>query len=240
MPVLKSLALVALLALPVAAPPVAALAETAAQPARITVTAEGRADVRPDLATITLGVTTRADTAAAALAENSARLSAVLARLRGAGIAERDLQTSGLSLGPQFDYSRDGQAPRLVGYEAGNMLTVRVRALDTLGTILDMAVGDGANTFHGLSFGLAEPGPALDAARADAVAEARRRAGLIAAAAGVRLGAVIEITEGGGHVQPMAMARMSAPMAEASVPVAEGEVSYAASVTIVWALVAAD
>lgn len=212
-----------------------AAAETAAP--RIVVSGEGRVAAAPDMATITLGVQTQAPTAAEALAANSARLGAVLARLKATGIAERDLQTSGLSLGPQLDYSRDGQPPRVLGYEVSNMLTVRVRDLDRLGAVLDQAVSDGANTFHGLSFGLADPAGAYDAARVKAVEEARRKAGMMAAAAGVGLGAVLEIGEQGGMMDPRPMYRMGAADAE-SVPVQGGEVSYAVTVTVTWALTA--
>ena len=212
-----------------------ALAETAKS--RITVTGEGRVDARPDMAVITLGVATQGDTAAAALAENSRRLAAVLAQLKAAGVAERDLQTSGLSLGPRMDYSREGQPPKVVGYEASNMVTVRVRDLTALGGILDKAVGDGANTFHGLSFGLIDATAALDAARVSAVKEAARKAAMMAGAAGVALGPVIEMTESGGAPDPMPMYRKGAvAMAAEAVPVEGGEVSYAVNVTVTWEL----
>ncbi len=202
----------------------AALADKA--PGRITVTGEGQVDAAPDIATITLGVQVRGDTAAAALAANSERLGAVLARLKAGGIADRDLQTSGLGLGPSFDYSREGQPPRIVGYEATNMLTVRVRDLTRLGAVLDQAVGDGANTLNGLAFGLAEPQAALQ--------DARRKAEMMAAAAGVSLGAVLEMSEStGGGPQPYFR---GAPMAmeAAAVPVAGGEVSLSVQVSITW------
>ena len=205
-----------------------------AVPGRITVTGTGQVAAVPDMATITLGVQVRGDTAAAALAANSERLAVVLARLKATGIADRDLQTSGLSLGPQLDYSRDGQPPRVVGYEASNMLTVRVRDLAMLGTVLDQAVGDGANTMHGLSLGLAEPQAAQDAARVAAVQDARRKAAMMAEAAGVALGAVLEMSESqGGGPQPYFR---GAPMAmeAAAVPVEGGEVSLSVQVSITW------
>ncbi|MFN3645060.1 MAG: SIMPL domain-containing protein [Gemmobacter sp.] len=221
------------------AAPLAALPARAEAPApRITVTGEGRTETAPDMATVSLGVQTRADTAAAALAENSAQLARVLARLKAAGIAERDLQTSGLGLGPQMDYSRDGQPPRVVGYEASNQLTVRVRDLSRLGAVLDQAVGDGANTLNGLSFGLSDPAAALDAARVQAVAEARRKARMMAEAAGARLGAVLEMNEQGNGLDPRPMFRTGAAMEAAAVPIAGGEVGYAVSVSVTWALLA--
>lgn len=222
------------LAVALAALPLALAAETGERP-RITVTGEGRAEAVPDLAVITIGVTTHADTAAAALAENSARLSAVLDRLRAAGVADRDLQTSGLSLGPRYDYGNN-HPPRLEGYEATNQLAVRVRALDTLGAILDAAVTDGANTLGGLAFSLADPQGARDAALAAAVAEARRKAAIIAEAAGVRLGPVLSISEQVAFAGPQPMPRIAMAEAAPAVPVAAGEVGYAATVTIVYGI----
>ena len=229
-PVLRPL----LPALALALVPVALAAETPQVP-HLTVTGEGRAEAVPDLAVVTLGVTTQGATAAAALAENSARLSAVLARLRAAGVADRDLQTSGLSLGPRYDYG-DNRPPRLAGYEATNQLAVRVRALDTLGAILDAAVTDGANTLGGLAFSLSDPQAARDAALAAAVAEARRRAAIMAEAAGVTLGPVLSISEQVAFAGPQPMPRMAMADAAPAVPVAAGEVGYAATVTIVYGI----
>jgi uncharacterized protein YggE len=222
------------LALALAVMPHALAAETREAP-RITVTGEGRAEAVPDLAVITLGVTTQGATAAAALADNSTRLAAVLARLRAAGVADRDLQTSGLSLGPRYDYGNN-RPPRLVGYEATNQLAVRVRALDALGTILDAAVTDGANTLGGLAFSLADPQAARDAALAAAVAEARRKAAIVAEAAGVTLGPVLSISEQVAYAGPQPMPRMAMADSAAAVPVAAGEVGYAATVTIVYGI----
>lgn len=221
--------------LAVAAMTMPAQAETI--PARITITGEGRVSAQPDIAMVSLGVATRAPTAAEALRTNSDALGRVLAKLQDAGIADRDLQTSGLSLGPQMDYSRSGEPPRIVGYEAGNMLAVRVRDLTALGGILDAVVTDGANTLNGLSFDLADPGPARDAARVQAVEDARRKAALVATAAGVGLGRIIEITEQDNWSPPRPMMRdgMVAAAMEA-VPIAQGEVSYSVAVTITWEL----
>lgn len=225
---LVALSLAAALALPLAG---TALAE---DPARITVTGEGRVDVSPDLATISLGVTSEATTAAAAMSANSADLGRVLANLKAAGIADRDLQTSGLSLNPNWHSDDNGANQRIVGYIASNQLMVRVRALDRLGVVLDAAVQDGANTLNGLNFGLAQQDEALDEARKRAVADATHRALLLTAAAGVTLGRVVSIGEGGGYSSPEPMMRADAAMASAPVPVAQGEVSLSTTVTMVW------
>ncbi|EEW24207.1 SIMPL domain-containing protein [Rhodobacter ferrooxidans] len=205
----------------------------AADTATITVSGEGRVDSRPDMASISLGVTTQGMTAAEAMTANSAQLAKVLDNLRAAGIADRDLQTTGLSLNPNWQSDSSGNNSRIVGYIASNMLNVRVRALDGLGQVLDVAVQDGANTLNGVSFGLSKPEPALDEARKLAVADALHRATLLTEAAGTKLGRVISITEGGGYYAPAPMFKADSAMA-AAVPVAEGEVTTSISVTIAW------
>ena len=227
MRILNLLALSTALALPNTLP---ALAD---EPATISVTGEGVVEAAPDIATISLGVTTEAPTAAAAMAANSAALAAVLDRLRAAGVADRDLQTSNLTLNPNWVGYDSGKAPKISGYTASNMLTVRVRALASLGTVLDSAITDGANTLNGVTFGVAEPRPALDEARKKAVADAIARATLLVGAAGAKLGPILSITESSGFAPPMPMFRMEADAA-ASVPVAGGEVGLTASVTVVF------
>lgn len=203
--------------------------------ATITVTGEGHAEAAPDLATVSLGVTTQGKTAGEAMEANSTALSAVVARLKEAGVADRDVQTSNLSLNPNWQQSDGSQAAVIAGYVATNVLTVRVRALETLGEVLDAVITDGANTLNGISFGLDDPEPVLDKARLEAVRAAKARAALLVGAAGVKLGRVLSISEGGGYVPPMPMPmyRMEADMAKA-VPVEGGEVGLMASVTMVF------
>jgi len=204
-------------------------------PALITVTGDGQVEAAPDMATVTLGVTTEGATPAEAMAANSAQLATVLARLKEAGTADSDLQTTGLSLNPNWQNDGTGTAPRIAGYVATNMLTVRVRALDTLGGVLDAAIGQGANTFNGVSFGLADPAPAMNEARRRAVADAMARAELLAGAAGVSLGPLVSMTEGGPGGWPAPVHRMEA-VADSPVPVAAGQVSTLASVTMVFSI----
>jgi uncharacterized protein YggE len=202
----------------------------------ITVTGEGRVDDAPDMATISLGVTSEGTTAADAMRTNSDEMTRVLGNLEAAGIAARDMQSSGLSLQPNWQHDSASGTSRIIGYIASNTLTVRVRALDTLGGVLDAAVKDGANTLNGVAFGLADPRPALDEARKRAVADAKARAELLAGAAGVKLGRILSISESGGALPPMPAYRMAADAFAAAVPVAAGEVAMQASVTIVWQL----
>jgi uncharacterized protein YggE len=220
----------AALAVLLASAPPAALAEDAAL---ITVTGEGHVEARPDMATVTLGVVTQGANAAEAMAANSVQLAAVLERLRASGIEERDIQTSGLTLNANWQQTEIDPAPRIMGYQASNMLTVRVRKLDGLGPVLDQTIADGANTFNGLSFGLSDPAPSMNEARKRAVADAIARATLLTEAAGVTLGPVVSITEGGGYGAPAPMYRIEADAAS-PVPVAAGEVSSSASVTMVF------
>lgn len=180
--------------------------------ALLNVTAEGRSTRSPDLAVVRAGVVTNGDTASAAMAANSRLMAAALAALRRAGVADRDLQTSTLSLAPNY-YRPQPQrgpggavqpvAPQIVGYEARNMLTVRVRKVDGLGAILDALVSAGVNELNGPSFTVDQPRAALDEARADALKTARARAELYAREAGYRTARILTISEAGG-VYPLA------------------------------------
>lgn len=211
-----------------------AWAETA--PATISVTGEGTVEIAPDMATVNLGVTTEADTAAAALKANSEGIAAALARLKAAGIADRDIQTSGLSVNPRYDYPNDGSQPKLNGYVASNMVMVRVRDLSVLGATLDGAVADGANTLNGIAFGLQEPDATMDEARRRAVTDATQKAALYAEAAGVKLGRIASITEqmNYGGPQPMMLAEASMAKDAGSVPVASGELTVSSTVSVVY------
>lgn len=216
----------------------AAVAGAEEQAARLTVQGKGVIDVAPDMATIRMGVTAEAKTASEAMDRVSASTAEVLETLFKAGLEKRDVQTSDLSLHPLWSNRNSSKSgpPRIEGYQARNSVTVRSRDLAALGNILDAVIESGANEFNGLSFGLQNPEPLMDKARALAVADARWRAETYANAAGVLLGPIIEIIEGGGGApRPMAMERM-AMMAD-SVPIAAGEVGISANVTIVYALI---
>lgn len=221
-----------MLALPLAAP--AAFADDAA---KLTVTGEGATEIAPDMATLSVGITTTGETAAEALSANSTSLEAVLTRLKEAGVEAKDLQTSNLSVTPNwsgYDSSSSGQ--QITGYTAMNIVTVKLRKLDGLGAVLDAAVQDGANTLNGLTFGLQNPRPAMDAAREAAVADAKAKAELYAAAAGLKLGKIDEITETQGYgVGPAPMYKDAAPSA-AAVPVEAGQLSMQATVTVIYEL----
>jgi len=202
---------------------------------RLTVQGQGAVDLAPDMATISLGVTSEAASGAAALAENSAITAKILAVVEKAGILPRDMQTNGLSLSPLWNNRRSGSKsrPEIVGFVASNRVQVRVRDLDSLGGILDAVVGAGANQFNGLNFGLQDPVPAADNARDAAIKDAMRKAGLYAASAGIFLGPIISIDEN-NTMSPGEPVMMLEAMQSGAVPIAQGEVSMRARVTIVF------
>jgi uncharacterized protein YggE len=204
----------------------------------ITTTGVGSAESIPDMAVVTLGVTHQAPQAADAMAATSAGIAAILQRLGDTGVEERDVQTGTVALQPLWTNraGQDPSEPQITGYVARNSVVVRVRDLAVLGDLLDALVADGANTFDGLHFALQDPKPTMAAARADAVRDAMSRAEQLAEAAGVVLGPVQSISEGGASFAPrmeMAAARMSDA---AGVPVAAGELSTSAQVTMVFTI----
>ena len=211
--------------------PMAAFADASGT---LTVTGTALVNAAPDQATLSLGVTTTGATAAAAMGANNDAASAVIARLIAAEVADRDMQTTGLSLNPNWVMNAAGTAQEIQGYTASSTLTVRIADLDAAGAILDAAIADGANTLNGLTFGLADPRPLEDDARKAAVADALARAQVLAAAAGETLGPIVSMTEGAGAQQPMPMLFKAA--ADSAVPLAAGEVGVSAEVTIVWQL----
>lgn len=221
------LALVGALALP-------ALAD---QPtSTVTVTGEGFVNVVPDVATISLGVTVNGETAKAALDANSTALTAVIEKLKAAGIEEKDIQTSGLYLGPVYDYASSSGTPQAVlGYTASNNVTVFVRAIDQVGPVLDASVTDGANVLNGVTFGVLDQVPVVDQARDLAVADARRKAELLARAGGVTLGGIVTIAEQGGYAPPMPMAGVAMEKS-ASPPIAAGQMQIGTTVTVTYTI----
>jgi uncharacterized protein len=212
----------------------AAHADDKPEKRRITVSATGDVDVVPDVARITSGVTTEAATAKAALAQNSTTMQKVVAALKASGIDAKDIQTSSLRVEPRYTRPREGEPAQIDGYRVTNQVQVVVRDLDKIGDILDQLVSLGANDTGGLSFEASQAETLRDDARKEAVANARRRAELYAKAAGVELGEVLSIDEGGGEA-PQPVMQMARAM-KSSVPVERGTQTLSANVTITWAL----
>jgi uncharacterized protein YggE len=210
-----------------------------------TISIEGRGEVMatPDMAQINSGVTTQGATAREALDANTAAMADLIAELKAAGIEPRDIQTSGFSVNPNYVYTDERDAngyslpPKINGYQVSNTVTVTVRKLDTLGSILDKSVTVGANTINGVSFSVADPSELYDEARKAAFADARARAELYATAAGSTLEGILSISEGQTFNDPQPYPMYRADMAaSAPVPVQAGELAFAINVNVQWEL----
>jgi hypothetical protein len=200
---------------------------------RILVTGEGHAELAPDMAILTLTVTREAETARDALDANSDAMAEVLTAMKAAGIRENDLQTSGFSIQPRYFHppvkpSGQREAPQIVGYTVRNSLTVRVRDISSVGTILDKSVSLGVNEGGNIRFTNEDPSGAITQARTRAVNNAMAKAKTLADAAGVKTGRILEISEHSSNPRPMYMAQadMSLARSGGAVPVATGENSY--------------
>ncbi|ULR45284.1 SIMPL domain-containing protein [Rhizobium sp. K102] len=237
----KTVLMTALLALPLAAAAPASAQEAKPREAVISVTGDGESSMAPDMAVVTLSVVKQAKTAREALDENNKAMKDVLGALKSGGIAERDLQTSGFSIQPQYNYPQpvDGQQqqPQLIGYQTINSITVRLRDLAKLGQVIDQSVTLGINQGGEIQFTNDKPDAAIEEARKNAVAEAVKKAKTLSEAAGVKLGRVIEINE--NEPRPLPQPAYRATMmkeADAAVPVQGGETTYHVSVTVTFAI----
>ena len=203
-------------------------------PPAISVTGEAQISVAPDIAFVDAGVATDAKTAREASEANNAAMAKVFAALKAANIDARDIQTSRLSLQPQYAPNRSGPSP-VVGYRASNRVTVRIHDVSKVAGAIDTLVGAGANDIGNVGFEVSQASKLLDDAREKAVADARRKAEIYARAAGVALGAPLSISEGGAP-QPMFRNKMVAGIAAAPTPIAQGEETLSISVSITWAI----
>jgi len=216
--------------------PLVAQAQTPAEPpAVISVTGEARISAPPDLAQIDAGVTSEAKTAREASDANNAAMGKVLLALKGAGIDEKDYQTSRLSLQPQYSVAKQGSPAAVIGYRAGNRVNIRLRDVTKLAGVIDTLVGAGANEIGGINFMVSQASKLLDDAREQAIADARRKAEIYAKAAGVTLGPPLSISEEGA-AQPIVRPRMAVPMAATPAPIAQGEETLSVTVGVTWAI----
>ena len=190
----------------------------------------------PDVATLSTGVVTQAADANAALKANSAQMNKVVAAIRAAGIAERDIQTSGININPQYRYA-ENQPPTITGYQASNTVNIKVRDIAKLGEVLDALVASGANQVNGPSFEIDQPEAAYDEARQAALKKAQARAEMYAKSLGLRVRRIVSISEGGGFRPPMPMMKAMAMDARMeSAPVSPGETTLSANLDVVFEL----
>ena len=229
----------------IALAPIALLATTLpAWAGTISIAGRGEVQAAPDMAMITSGVTTQGATAREALDANTAAMAELLAELKAAGIEPRDIQTTGFSVSPNYVYTdaRDSNGytlpPKINGYQVANTVTVVVRDLEDLGSILDRSVTVGANTVNGVSFSVSDTTEVYNEARRKAFADARAKAELYAEVAGATLGELEAIRESQGFdgPQPMPMYARAEMVQSAPVPVDAGELTFAISVEVEWDL----
>ncbi len=203
-----------------------------------TISISGHGEVRavPDLAVVSIGVTSQGASAREALDTNTKSMKSLLDTLKGAGIDAHDMATSNFSVGPRLDYgNNNGQPPKVVGYDVNNMVTVTVRKIDDLGGLLDVAVTTGSNTINGVSFSVSKPDSMLDDARKAAVADAKHKAEIYAAAGGFKLGNIISLSEGTAYQPPVTyMVKSARAAASDAVPIAQGEQALSIDVSIAY------
>ena len=226
------------LATAIAFPSVASAADMPPPP-RIIVSGEGEATIAPDMALLSLSVMREAITAREALDANNAAIAAVLAAMKSAGIADRDLQTSNLQINPRYDYvtKPDGtQEAKLAAYQVTNTLAVRVRDIAKTGELLDKAVTLGVNQGGNITFTNDNPAETVTEARKKAVADAMAKAKTLADAAGVGLGRIIEMSEMSSSPMPISIEAKTFDAAPRGVPIAAGENAYRVQVNVTFEL----
>ena len=204
---------------------------------RLDIVAQGSVKRVPDVAIISAGVVTQSRDARTAMTDNATAMARVLAALRGAGVANRDMATAQISLNPQYRYV-ENQPPVVTGYQATNSVTVRFRDIAKSGAILDALVAAGANQINGPTLTLDKPQAAQDEARADAIKIARARAELYASAAGLSVKRIVVINEMGEISRPMPMlqARGVASDMAAKSEIVPGEQDIGVSVSVTFEL----
>jgi uncharacterized protein YggE len=191
----------------------------------------------PDVARISAGVVTQAVDSNGALRANAQQMDKVMAAIKKSGIAERDVQTSGVNLNPQYKYE-DNKAPQIIGYQASNTVNIKVRDISKLGQVLDALAAQGANQINGPMFSIDQPEPVYDQARMDALKKAQARADTYAKALGLRVVRIVSIDENSnGGFQPMAVLS-AAPRAakEFNSPISPGETTLSVTLNVVFEL----
>lgn len=203
----------------------------------LSVSARAEASRVPDVATISAGVVTQAVDGKAAMRQNAEQMTRVLAAVKKAGIADKDVQTSGINLSPQYRYA-ENQAPAITGYQASNTVNVKVRDIPRLGEVLDALAAQGSNQINGPSFEIDKPEPVYDEARLDALKQAQARAETYAKALGFRVRRIVTINEGGsGDFNPRPMMTMAKSMDQMeSTPVQPGETTLSVNLDVVFEL----
>ena len=201
---------------------------------KLIVQGEGKLNAAPDVATVVLGVETQNASASGAAAENAILMNETISALRAAGIADREMQTSSYSLttAPEEEPKSAGAAPKAPTFIASNLVTVKLNDTGKVGLVLDAAVSAGSNSIQSVSFDILNPQPEKDGALTLAIEDARRKAKVAAKAAGVKLGKILEISEGYGYVSAAAPKNLA--FSRDATPIQPGEMEVTASVTVTY------
>lgn len=210
----------------------------------LTLSAQAELAVEPEFASLSGGVESRGDTAAAAVRANANAMDQVMSSLRRAGIAGNDLQTTRLSVTPEYEWIENRSQRRLTGYIARNTVTARIRELDETGDVIDAMVSAGANTIDSLTFGADDVAEAMDEARSNALERLLEKASLFASATGQELCGINHLREGQARtpVQPYddLAFRAEASLMDSATPIAAGELSLSATVSAEFCIRPAD
>ena len=202
----------------------------------LSVAANAQASRVPDVATISAGVVTQAVDGNAAMRQNAEQMAKVMAAIKAAGITEKDIQTSGINLSPQYRYV-ENEAPRITGFQASNTVNLKVRDIAKLGKVLDALAAQGSNQINGPSFEIDQPEPVYDEARLAALQKAQARAETYAKSLGLQVRRIVSIAEGGGgNFQPMPMMAMARGKAEMDTQVSPGETTLSVNLDVVFEL----
>ncbi|KPN20829.1 hypothetical protein AO715_13605 [Xanthomonas sp. Mitacek01] len=202
----------------------------------LSISAQAEASRAPDIATMSTGVVTQAADANAAMRANAEQMAKLMQAIKAAGIAERDVQTSGVNLSPQYRYA-ENQPPAITGYQASNTVNLKVRDIGKLGQVLDALVASGANQINGPTFEIDDADAVQDEARSAALKKAQARAEVYANSLGMRVRRIVSISEGGGfQAPPRPMMAMRAMAESADTSISPGESTLTANLDVVFEL----
>jgi len=205
----------------------------------VSISATGEASRVPDVASISAGVVTEAADSKQAMADNAAQMQTLMKAIKKAGIDDKDVQTSGISLYPHYTTNRNGAGKAEIdGYTARNTVSIKVRKLEKLGEVLDALAAAGANQINGPSLEIGEPEPVMAEARQQALDKARARAETYAKSLDMKVLRIVSISESGsgGMPRPMMMEMARAKTADAVTPVAPGETTVSVNLDLVFEL----
>jgi uncharacterized protein YggE len=209
-------------------------ASTGQQPRLLNVNGHAEVQLVPDMAYISIGVHTETQSAAEAVASNNTQAQAVMTALQGAGIAAEDIRTTNFSIYPYEKFSPNNESLGIF-YSVDNSVYVTLRAIDTLGSVLDTAITAGATNISGVSFDIQDKATVLTDARVQAVEDARTQADALAAAAGITLGNVYSLSYYNNYPTPVYYdSKGGGATVSAGVPISPGQMTITVDVSVAY------